>query len=109
MNATTNIPGTSSAPALNIDLSKLPALLDAYGVERYIADLGRSLLYTLASKNEIESVSLGMGRGKRMFVTASVVAWINRRALVTTKPAMGLNGHKTKATAPATPELATAK
>ncbi len=50
------------------------------------APLGRTLLYELASRGEIQSASLGLKRGKRVFVTASIVAWLRRRTAATRRP-----------------------
>jgi hypothetical protein len=71
---------------LNIDLSKIPPLLDVAGVNTHIAPLSRSLLYELASRGEIETASLGLGRGKRTFVASSVVSWLQKRAAQTKRP-----------------------
>ena len=71
------------ATALNINLHNIPPLLDAQGVKAKLAPLGRTLLYELASRGEIETASLGLGRGKRVFVAASIVRWLQKRAAVT--------------------------
>ncbi len=73
---------------LRINLSEVPALLDHEGVNKYLAPLGRTLLYELASRGEIESASLGLKRGKRVFVTTSVVRWLERRMATTRRPQM---------------------
>ena len=86
-----------SMPEIKFDLSGTPPLLDAQGVRKHLADVGRTMLYQLATSGEIDSVSLGMGKkGKRLFVTASIVAWIRRRAAATQRPrlASGLNSGK---------------
>lgn len=71
-------------------LTSVPPLLDAKGVRQHVADIGRTLLYEAASSGEIQSVSLGMGkRGKRLFVTKSVVEWIGRCAEKTKQPKLG--------------------
>lgn len=79
-------PTSADAPDLGIDFSDLPALLDAEGVRKHLAPLGRTLLYELASQGEIQTASLGLKRGKRVFVTASVVAWLQRRIASTRRP-----------------------
>ena len=66
--------------------AEVPLLLDADGVRKYLAPIGRSLLYELASRGEIETASLGVKRGKRVFVTATVVQWLERRLAGTIKP-----------------------
>lgn len=71
---------------LNIDLSKIPALLDCEGVRTYLAPIGHSLLYELAAAGEIESASLGLGRGRRVFVTASIADWLRKRAAQSKRP-----------------------
>jgi len=82
---------TVTAEMLGINLSTLPPLLDDKGVWERIAPIGRTTLYTLTSAGEIESVSVGAPgrRGKRMWITASLVAWLIRRASATKRPAMG--------------------
>jgi len=75
----------SGLPSL-VDLSTIPALLDVAGINRWICPMSRSLAYSLASSDEVETVSLGMGRGKRLWVTATVVAWVQRRMAQTTRP-----------------------
>ena len=72
--------------SLKIDLAKLPALIDLEGINRGIAPMSRSLVYSLDSAGEIESASLGMGRGKRVYITASVVAWLQRRLAQSKRP-----------------------
>lgn len=72
------------------DSKNIPALLDVSGVRKHIAPIGRTLLYELASTGEIETVSLGMGkRGKRLFVTSSLLDYIRRRSEITRRPNMG--------------------
>ena len=80
-----------TAEALKIDLSNLPVLLDEEGIRAKVAPIGRTTLYAAATKGEIETVLLGAPgkRGKRLFLAASVVAWIIRRAEVTRRPAIG--------------------
>ncbi len=79
---------STNVPSLAVNLSEVPALLDYKGVNRYLAPLGRTLLYELASSGEIETASIGMKRGKRVFVTASVVRWLERRMAATQRPQM---------------------
>lgn len=71
---------------LEIDLTKIPPLLDADGVRKKLAPISRTTLYELATLGEIETASLGLGRGRRVFVTASVVAWLQRRMEATKRP-----------------------
>ena len=87
-NAHTPPQTSTSVPALPVNLSDLPALIDAKGVRKHLAPVGRTLLYNLASSGEIETASLGLGRGKRVFVTASVVRWIQHRMECTKRPKM---------------------
>lgn len=82
---------STSAPALPVNLSDLPALIDAEGVRKHLAPVGRTLLYNLASSGEIQTASLGLGRGKRVFVTASVVQWLQRRMEQTKRPRMAIH------------------
>jgi hypothetical protein len=81
-------PSAANAPSRSINLAVIPALLDANGVKRYLVNVGKTTLYELATSGEIESVSIGFGRGKRCFVTASIVAWLDRRAAATKRPQM---------------------
>lgn len=76
----------AGVPPLQIDLTKIPPLLDADGVRRKLAPISRTTLYELATLGEIETASLGLGRGRRVFVTASVVAWLQRRMEATKRP-----------------------
>jgi hypothetical protein len=80
-----------TAASLGIDVSRLPALLDADGIHSRVAPIGRTVLYEAATREEIKTVLLGAPgkRGKRLFVTDSVIAWILRRATTTKPPAMG--------------------
>ena len=71
---------------LQVNLAELPALLDAEGVRKHLAPVGRTLLYNLAASGEIQTASLGLGRGKRVFVTESVVLWLQRRMASTKRP-----------------------
>lgn len=72
--------------SLAINLSEIPVLLDANGVRKYLAPLGRTLLYELATRGEIQTASVGMRRGKRVFVTASIVKWLEKRMAATKRP-----------------------
>lgn len=88
-----NTPKTPQEPApvpLSINLSELPALLDAEGVRKHLAPVGRTLLYSLATRGEIQTASLGLGRGKRVFTTASIVEWLAKRMAQTKRPNMAL-------------------
>lgn len=78
----TNHPQTT----VHIDKSIIPPFLDVEGVKRHLAPLSRSLLYELATQGEIESASLGMRRGRRVFVTESIVRWLHKRMALTRKP-----------------------
>ncbi len=84
MNATIRF--VKNAPEINLDCSGLPRLLDLDGVNKHLAPLGHTLLYELASLGEIESVSVGLKRGKRLFVTESIVQWLQRRMATTVQP-----------------------
>ena len=85
-----NTPQSSIEPQhLTINLTEIPALLDAHGVRKHLAPLGRTLLYELASQGEIQTASVGMKRGKRVFVTSSIVQWIEKRMAMTKRPKMG--------------------
>ena len=79
---------SANVPVLTVNLSEIPALLDANGVRKHLAPLGRTLLYELATSGEIETASIGIKRGKRVFVTASVVRWLQRRMAMTQRPQM---------------------
>lgn len=82
-------PHTSTVvPILQINLSEIPPLLDADGVRKHLAPVGRTLLYELASRGEIDTASIGLKRGKRVFVTASVVRWLQKRMTETRRPQM---------------------
>lgn len=76
----------TNVPVLTVNLSEIPALLDSNGVRKHLAPLGRTLLYELATRGEIQTASIGMKRGKRVFVTASVVQWLQRRMAGTVRP-----------------------
>ena len=91
-----NTPEPAIVRALKIDLTGIPALLDAEGIRKHIAPVSRTLLYELSARGEIETASLGIGRGKRVFVTASVVDWIIRKHATTLRPNMGQRGKEGK-------------
>lgn len=55
--------------------------------------IGRSTLYQLATLGEIESASLGLGRGRRVFVTASIVGWLQKRLAQTKRPNIAIRAH----------------
>lgn len=78
----------ANVPVLPVNLSEIPALLDAEGVNKYLAPMGRTLLYELATRGEIQTASIGMKRGKRVFLTASVVQWLQKRMAGTQRPQM---------------------
>lgn len=88
MNATPQV--SASVSTFTVNLSEIPALLDANGVRKHLAPLGRTLLYELASRGEIQTASIGLKRGKRVFVTASVVGWLQRRMAATQRPQMAV-------------------
>jgi hypothetical protein len=90
MNATQK--SNTDVPVLNLNISEIPALLDAEGVRKHLAPIGRTLLYQLATNGEIQTASIGMKRGKRVFVTASVVDWIQRRISMTRRPNLATRG-----------------
>ena len=77
---------TANVPVLTVNLSEIPALLDADGVRKHLAPVGRTLLYELATRGEIQTASIGLKRGKRVFVTASVVQWLQKRMSATHRP-----------------------
>jgi len=77
---------SANTPTLEVDLAALPALIDHGGINKHLAPLARSTLYELATKGEIQSASIGLKRGKRVFVTASIVAWLERRMAITKRP-----------------------
>jgi len=87
---------STASDSLKIDVGSLPALIDLDGINRGICPMSRSLLYTLASAGEIESASLGMGRGKRVFITATVISWLQRRIAQSKRP--NIAPRRTKAT-----------
>jgi hypothetical protein len=71
---------------LHIDLTKIPPLLSVEGVNQHIAPLSRSLLYEADARGEIQSASVGIGRGRRLFLASSIVDWLQRRAAKTLRP-----------------------
>ena len=77
---------TANVPVFTVNLSEIPALLDADGVRKHLAPVGRTLLYELATRGEIQTASIGLKRGKRVFVTASVVQWLQKRMSATHRP-----------------------
>jgi hypothetical protein len=85
-NQSQSITGTPNRLSTQAQAAEVPLLLDADGVRKYLAPIGRSLLYQLASRGEIETASLGVKRGKRVFVTATVVQWLERRLAGTVRP-----------------------
>jgi hypothetical protein len=80
-----NTPPSANVPTFP-NLAEIPALIDADGVRKYLAPIGRTTLYELATRGEIQTASLGMLRGKRVFVTSSVVQWLQRRIAETKRP-----------------------
>ena len=72
-----------------VNLAGIPPLLDVGGVNKYLAPVGRTLLYSLATSGEIQTASIGLKRGRRVFVTRSVVDWLQRRMEATERPNMG--------------------
>lgn len=77
---------SSPVPRLDVDSAKLPALIDLDGINKHLAPVSRSLLYALAAAGEIQTASVGLKRGSRVWVTASVISWLNRRLATTKKP-----------------------
>ena len=73
-------------PELNVNLSGLPALIDLNGINKHLCPMSRSMSYELATSGEIETASLGLGRGRRVFVTESVVRWLQKRLAGTQRP-----------------------
>lgn len=71
---------------LGIDLAQIPALLDAEGIRKIFGPISRTMLYELATRGEIETASIGLGRGRRVFVAASIVSWLERRMAQTKRP-----------------------
>ena len=91
-----NISKLPCVPTFCIDLSKVPPLLDCDGVRKYLGPIGRSTLYQLATLGEIESASLGLGRGRRVFVTASIVGWLQKRLAQTKRPNIAIRAYRDK-------------
>lgn len=83
----------SNAADLRIDANKLPPLMSAEQIRERLAPIGRTLLYELATRGEIQSASLGIGRGKRVFVTATVVAWLERRVATSLRPNVAVSSN----------------
>jgi hypothetical protein len=83
---TANTSEFADVSKLNVNLSKIPPLLDVAGVNTHVAPLSRSLLYELASRGDIETASVGLGRGKRMFLTSSLVSWLQKCVAQTKRP-----------------------
>lgn len=85
-------PTVASVPTLTLNLSEIPALLDHAGINKYLVPIGRTTLYELAASGEIQSASIGVKRGSRVFVTSTVVEWLQKRLASTKRPKMG--GHQ---------------
>ena len=81
-----NISNQNIVPELNVNLSGIPALIDLDGINKHLFPLSRAMAYQLASAGQIESASLGIGRGRRVFVTSSVVDWMKRRMAQSRRP-----------------------
>jgi|SRR5882724_1352934 len=94
MKANTCVP--ADVAKLNIDLSKIPPLLDVEGVRLYLAPVSRSLLYEAAARGEIQSASVGIGRGRRFFLASSIAEWLERRAAKTVRPNIAPRRKKSK-------------
>ena len=91
----------------NRSIAALPPILDLRALEANFA-IGRTTAYHLATAGEITSVSLGAPgrRGRRRFLTQSVLDYISRRA-AETKP---LNcGAKRKGNGPNAPIIEAGK
>src|SRR5687767_15068884 len=82
---------TQALERLGLDLGALPPLLDDRGVCKHVLPIGRSTLYAAASAGEIQTASIGAPgrRGRRLYVTLAVVAWVLRRMDQTLRPAIG--------------------
>ena len=80
------------------DASSFPPFLDAGGIRKYVAPIGRTLLYELDSRGEITSASLGLGRGRRVYLVPSVLAWLERRMSSTQRPKMAPRQNAAKQT-----------
>lgn len=81
-----NTPEQPNVPELNVNFAALPALIDLNGINKHLCPMSRSMVYELATNGEIETASLGLKRGRRVFVTASVVKWLQRRITQTKRP-----------------------
>lgn len=75
---------------LGLNLNLLPPLLDERGVVDRIVPISRSTLYCAAGAGEIQTASIGAPgkRGRRLYVTSSVVEWVLRRLDETKRPAL---------------------
>jgi hypothetical protein len=93
--ASTNV---RPAAGFTINQATIPPLLDGDGVRQYLAPLSRSLLYQLDSRGEIQSASLGLKRGSRVYVTSSIVAWLEWRMAATKKPKLSSRARRRAAT-----------
>jgi hypothetical protein len=73
---------------MGLELSTIPPLLTAEQVGERILALGRTSLYSAASAGEIETASVGAPghRGRRFFLTTSVISYVLRRMGSTVTP-----------------------
>jgi hypothetical protein len=71
-----------NASAIQAMIVALPPVLDLRALEANFG-IGRTTAYQLASAGEIQSLTLGAPgkRGKRVFLTQSVVDHVHRRAM----------------------------
>lgn len=71
----------SDAIIFDACVASLPPILDVQAAKRNFA-LGKTTLYHLAAAGEIQSLTIGAPgkRGKRAFVTQSLLDFMNRRA-----------------------------
>lgn len=87
----------SEPPSFGSFRAELPPVLSIEDASRLVS-LGRTSLYALASAGEIQSLTLGApgSRGKRAFLTDSLIAYINRRVEASPTPA----SHRRRKAAP---------
>lgn len=67
-------------------VSTLPPILSVEEAQQYFK-LGKTTLYALATAGEIQSLTIGAPglRGKRAFLTESLLAYVNRRVAASPK------------------------
>jgi hypothetical protein len=71
-----------SAPLPAMTVNALPPVIDLRALDTNFG-IGKTNAYLLASAGEIDSLTIGAPgkRGKRMFLTQSVLAYIGRRTV----------------------------